>query len=68
MSVRDQPSRSSLLLAISAVIHPNCRSEHEPPLSCLGLKLFDQGLRHTEARRCNRCFGQGLGSSDPRDW
>jgi len=26
----------------------------------------DQGLRHREATSCNRCFGQDLGSSDPK--
>jgi hypothetical protein len=28
--------------------------------------FVDQGLRHREATSCNRCFGQGLGSSDPK--
>jgi hypothetical protein len=26
----------------------------------------DQGPRHREAMSCNRCFGQDLGSSDPK--
>src|SRR3974390_1923447 len=29
-------------------------------------RQFDRGLRHREARPCNRCFGQNLGSPDPK--